>query len=911
MISGNTKPNFYFVPGRIVSFFNTNSFKKLVSSIKVEKLRQTTILYLYNQIRFFVATTLNFYWNVYMKFTLYFLISTLLFLNLSADEFSQIKKEIKLYGPGFKGYTRLTQETLRKDALILPGDQNPIDVVLRRTSALLKHLNALKPRPELSVEKSELAQLIAIYVDKKSTFQSDKTQRLFFEKVVKLRRSIAFKNPLLNFKDLVFLKHFPQRQGRGEVHMVDQYLGFNQRQGGGVYVLKDAFSDSPKVVDILKDSPVLKGRLKDKMLKDGSFISLDLDYDAKTIAFAFTEADHKVLGPDADWSKQRWQYKESRRKTRNYWQYHFRPESTFHLFKANIDGSGLTQLTDGIYNEYDPCFMPNGRMVFVSERTGGGQRCGTRPLPTATLHSIENDGSDLIPLSWHDTNEWGPSIDNSGKIVYTRWDYIDRDSDIAHHLWFCFPDGTDPRSLHGNYPNSRESRPWMEMSIRAVPNSHKYVAVSAPHHGDNYGSLVLIDQRIEDDRAMSQVKRITPEVLFPESERAPGVPHSRGTHNPRAEVYGTPWPLSEDFYLAVYDTKQRRHGIYLVDSFGNKELLYRDPSISCLDPIPLRPRKRPPVIPSRTRQTKTDILNKAAVKATVSIMNVYEAELPLPKDKVVKELRVVAVFPKWNAFLDEPKIGFANQSLARGILGVVPVEKDGSVYFECPTHIEIYFQLLDDKGQAIQTMRSGTYLHPGEHLTCLGCHENKHITPTLNKRPIALSRPPSILKKEAPGTYPLTFPRLVQPVLDKNCVSCHAKEKKTFPLDSRNFRIEKGIEKKNRYGWSNGYRGLFKYAWGKYGGNGVTGSINKGSYSIPGQIGAKASKLLAILEKGHHGVKLTPQELRRITIWLDCNSVFYGAYINSNEQSKGKAVMPKVHTVKEGLPFHYNPNLGE
>ena len=838
-----------------------------------------------------------------------FLIINLLFLaNLSADEFKQLQKEISLYGPDFAGYTRLNQEVLRKDALIFASDQNPIDVVLRRTTALLKHLGKMPKAPNLSNEKSKLALLIKDYSQSKSELNSETKQRYFFYNVVKLRRQISFKNPLINFKDLVFLKHFPQRQGRGEVHMVDQYLGFNQKAGGGVYLLKNAFSKSPRVVDILKDSTVLNGRLKGKTLANGSFISLDLDYDAQTIAFAFSEADHTVLGPEADWSKQRWAYKETKRKSRNYWQYHFRPESSFHLFKSKFDGSELTQLTDGIYNEYDPCFMPNGRMVFISERTGGAQRCGNRPLPSATLHSIEIDGSDLITLSWHDTNEWGPSIDNNGKIVYTRWDYIDRDSDVAHHLWSCFPDGTDPRSSHGNYPDSRESRPWMEMSIRAIPNSHKFVAVAAPHHGDNYGSLVLIDQRIEDDRGMSQVKRITPETLFAESERAPGVAHKKGRHSPRGEVYGTPWPLSEDFYICVYDTKQKRHGIYLVDSFGNKELLYRDSNIPCLDPIPFHPRKRPPVIPSRTRQTKKDILNKPATKATVAIMNVFESEFPLPKHTVIKQLRVVALFPKWNAFMDEPRIGFADQSLARGILGVVPVEKDGSVYFECPTNIEVYFQLLDEKGQAVQTMRSGTYLHPGENLTCLGCHENKYQPPSFTNRALALMRPPSILKKEAIGTYPLTFPRLVQPILDKKCVSCHAKEPKAFPLDGKTMRLVNKKEVQVPYGWSNGYANLSKFGWGKYGGNGALQVYNKRSYSIPGKIGAKASRLLSILENDHYGVKLTPQELRRFTIWLDCNSVFYGAYIETEAQRKGEVVMPKVHTIKEGLPFHYNPS---
>jgi hypothetical protein len=313
------------------------------------------------------------------------------------------------------------------------------------------------------------------------------------------------------------------------------------------------------------------------------------------------------------------------------------------------------------------------------------------------------DGSDLIPLSWHDTNEWHPSVDNNGMIVYTRWDYVDRDSDIAHHIWQCYPDGRDPRSLHGNYPDRRELRPWMEMSIRAIPNSGRYVAVAAPHHGQAYGSLVLIDLNRPDDRATSQLKRITPETHFPEAESAPGVPHDKGKHSPNGEVYGTPWPLSEDYTLCVYDTGRRRYGIYLLDSFGNRELLYYDPAIACLDPIPFRPRPRPPVIPTATTQAAGDRPEKPDLAmGTVAIMNVYQSELPWPKGVKIKEVRVVSIFPKDNPFADIPRVGRAAQALCRGVLGTAPVEEDGSAYFTMPAGAAVYFQALDENGMAIR-----------------------------------------------------------------------------------------------------------------------------------------------------------------------------------------------------------------
>ncbi len=134
------------------------------------------------------------------------------------------------------------------------------------------------------------------------------------------------------------------------------------------------------------------------------------------------------------------------------------------------DGSELTALTDGSHNDFDPCVLPSGRIVFLSDRVGGNARCGDRYDPTYSLHAMMPDGSDIISLSYHDTNEWHPSVDNNGMLVYSRWDYVDRDSDIAHHIWHCFPDGRDPRRYHGNYAKVRESRPWMELANRTTVN---------------------------------------------------------------------------------------------------------------------------------------------------------------------------------------------------------------------------------------------------------------------------------------------------------------------------------------------------------------------------------------------------------------------------------------------------------
>jgi hypothetical protein len=75
------------------------------------------------------------------------------------------------------------------------------------------------------------------------------------------------------------------------------------------------------------------------------------------------------------------------------------------------------------------------------------------------------------------------------------------------------------------------------------------------------------------------------------------------------------------------------------------------------------------------------------------------------------------------------------------------------------------------------------------------------------------------------------------------------------------------------------------------GGNGV--ALKEPQYSIPGQVGAMASSLYVMLTRGHNNVKLSPEQMRRITLWLDCNSNFYGAYRDIEKQARGEIVRPK------------------
>ncbi|HUU11655.1 MAG TPA: hypothetical protein VM431_14105 [Phycisphaerae bacterium] len=772
----------------------------------------------------------------------------------------QLSKDLKR----LDWFKKVAPQAFNAEALVTKKDRDPADIVLRRTGALLADLEKTGPAERLAPLADALA---ALRAKADSVATTDAPGRLaLYEEACALRRKIALANPLLDSPSILFAKHHRSRVD----HMCDQYFGWTARPGGGIYVLEDAFGPAPRVRDVLADALVESGRLKGRKLEGGSFLQPSLSYDAKQILFSYTECSPKG---DA-WS----------------------PEKSYHAFRVNVDGSHLVQLTDGAWNDLHPNWLPDGQVVFMSERRGGFGRCHPRPVPLYTLHAMDADGGNLTRLSHHESNEWHPSVTNDGMILYSRWDYIDRGHNQAHHAWITTPDGRDARAVHGNFKERHDDNPDMELNVMPIPGSRRFVATAAPHHGQAYGSFIIIDQRVQDDDAMSPLRRLTPETGFVET----------GENGPQA--YGTAWPLSETYHLCVYDRGGGKYGIYLLDAFGNRELLYADPKIACLGPVLLKARPVPPWIPPAgeparlvANPTYRNVgdehpLDPRSVgtsgKATVGVVNVYDSLYPYPEGVAIKALRIVQVLPKSTILHHEPQIGYGCETSARAVLGTVPVEEDGSAHFLMPPCKEVFFQALDERGLAVQSMRSATYVHGGERLICSGCHDRRERSPLPGVRPpgMAFRRDPSRITAEVEGSNPLSYPRLVQPVLDKHCVECHAKEAgKPKVMD-----LAAGDWQKDKYHWYASYYNLYPYAF-HFG-----AKFNPGfdrftsARTVPGQFGARASKLLALLDKGHYDVKLSPQEIRRITLWLDSNSDFFGAYEDTDAQARREVVQPKL-----------------
>ena len=748
-----------------------------------------------------------------------------------------------------------TDKVLDRNMLILPTDRDPTDIITRRTQALIDNLS----RQGLARSKTNAFRnrLAALSIARETSGLAKTSGATGFAAIAALRREVALSNPLLDFDSILFVAMRPYGG-----HMCDQYIAWNvdKSADGGIYILAGIKSSTPRIINVTAKSTIKNGRYAGRGLAGGAFLSPDLSYDGKTILFAWSP-----VSPAA--------------------------ERCYHIFKVNVDGSNLVQLTDGSapntggndrkmnqsQNDFDPCWLPNGRIVFISERRGGFGRCHPIPKPTWTMYSMKDDGSDIVCISYHETNEWHPSVNNDGMLCYTRWDYLDRDDCIAHHLWICYPDGRDPRAPHGNYPgpyttmtgsswlDGRTMRPNGEWNIRAIPNSQKYIATAAGHHTESFGELVIIDPTIPDDNGMSQVTSVTPVT---KNEWAPS-----GYGDYPTTGYGTAWPLSEDYLIC-----NKNNAIILRDRFGGEEVIYSSSSainsMRPIDPIPLRPRVKPPVLTTQTWQGERKNLADHK-RATISVVNVYQGDMPLPAGVKIRAMRIMQVIPKYTPLINWPAAtGYASEALVRLSLGTVPVEDDGSVYCEAPVAKEIYFQLLDERGLAVHSMRAATYVHGGEQMSCAGCHEDKwKAMPPPGTVPLAFRRAPSKptpdAGAESGGYTPINYSRLVKPTFDSKCVSCHT-QRGQGPKDMSYAALEP---------YSFHFCTDGEVCCGGYLKGDIISPIWGGSRTIPGMFGAYYSRMgKALLNDTHRNAGITEEEFKRVCLWLEGNSMELSVY---------------------------------
>jgi len=549
------------------------------------------------------------------------------------------------------------------------------------------------------------------------------------------------------------------------------------------------------------------------------------------------------------------------------------PKENLHIFEIDVDAStGLRASADPRQltfapdvSDFDPIHLPGGEIVFCSTREPKYNMCSQDI--GANLYRMGADGANIHQITKSTLFENQPTLLPDGRILYKRWEYVDRNFGDAHSFWTVNPDGTNQAVVYGN----NTADPAAVYYPRVIPGANgRLLCILSTHHHNMWGPMAILDPGIATD-GKAAILRTWPAWVRARLSDSPRF-NCDGL-NPIRPKYETPFALSSKHFLCSRMTgRDGEMGLYLVDVFGNEVLLHAE-GPSCFSPMPLAPRPRPPVVPARREFTggegyfyvqdvHTGTHMQGVAPGTAKAIRIVES----PEKRGWSPAKwygqgFMAPGMNWHDFT------------AKRILGTVPAEPDGSAYFALPSDTFVYFQLLDEDGLMIQSMRSGTVVQSGERTGCVGCHDNRHGTPPPAAVPQALKRPPSRIAPWQGRPGPFSYLAEVQPVFDRHCVQCH---------DFGGKGAKKLILAGDRGPFFNA---SYTQLWRK----GYVRAVGAGPANVQAAYswGARASRLVQTLRKGHRNVRLPREDFLRVAAWIDINAPYYPTYYSAYPDNPG------------------------
>ena len=529
------------------------------------------------------------------------------------------------------------------------------------------------------------------------------------------------------------------------------------------------------------------------------------------------------------------------------------------IYELNVDGTGWHKAYEDANPDvdyYDACYLPDGRIITTATVGFQGVPCVAGGDYVANLLLVAADRKSARRLTFDQDINWNPEVYPNGRVVFLRWEYTDSAHYFSRVLMTMNPDGTDQQEFYGSnsyWPNS-------VFYHQNIPGSStKFVGIVSGHHGvARKGELVMFDVskgRIETQGAVHK---------FPFRNRPiENITLDRLVDNIKP-YFLHPRPLNDELVLAAMQNDSASPWrLVLVDIYDNVLTLWESPDANYYEPIPLKPRVKPPVHPDR--------VNLESKTCKVYMANVYRGQKTLegvPKGSV-KKLRVFNYEYAPRHAGGHYAIGMEGPWDVRILHGTVDVEEDGSCMFEFPANTPLTVQPLDEKGQALQMMRSWLVGMPGETISCIGCHESQNMAPP-SVAPIASRKKPQQVQPWYGPARGWSFDREVQPVLDRKCVGCHnGQTQATNAIGQKipDFTFRPRVWN----GFSGSYIALHPY---------VRRNGPEGDYHVltPLEFHASTSDLYQHLKKGHKGVRLTAEEWDRLVTWIDLNVPYFGTW---------------------------------
>jgi len=698
----------------------------------------------------------------------------------------------------------------------------------------------------------------------------------------------------LGFRDLLVIKHHPL-----DVSHVYVYHSERFRRGGGLYVFTP--DENGGQLRCLVDS------------SEGMIIHADLSYDGREVLFAWKRGGREMADPFT-------MTVELDRST---------SKNNYQIYRINIDGTGLAQLTDGPHNNLDPCWLPDGGIAFTSDRKPAFAYCWVVTSPV--LYRMDRDGRNQRRLSANYLMDFTPSVLTDGRIVYSRWEYVDRAVCPIQSLWAINPDGTALSGFYGN----RVISPGTFMHARAIPGTSAILATATNHNGPCRGGIVRIDPT-HGANATESLTNLTPELDYSTHHWGGGGAFGNGMLNnaeARAKMlYEKPFPVDDARYFV-----SKAGTVQLRDYAGNAvTLLESDDAMGFYNAIPIRAATPPPVRTGLKMDRSVSLPEDGAVLgswATVFVQDVYVGLKPHVRRGEVKRIAVVQEMEKGthSPIMNRPPEGGDKMRIIacfgwqfplvscgatfapKKVWGYADVNEDGSAAFLVPSEVPIYFLALDAEGRAVQRMRSFTHFMPGEVQGCVGCHADRnHATPLSTNR-LAINGDVQPLVEPQWGVKGFSYSEIVQPVLDQHCTSCHNEREQPGGVDLSGdktdfFNVSYDVlartgtlgalnwRQHNSISGPAGDRQRGKSPWVSW-----IWTINGAGHNIlqvtPRTWGSPVSPLAKLIETKHPDVDGKPRvdlswdERQRIYRWIDLNVPYYGTSSSNHKRRMGSRRM--------------------
>jgi hypothetical protein len=767
------------------------------------------------------------------------------------EERPRINEQVALYvtpeTPETLSRTPQESTTLVESEWLFQCDGKP---TVQRTLQEIGWTRKLVARIKFNADysKNQLAKLGEIETKAKTLSADSENKDLYFA-VRTIKRELMFKNPVIDFESILYIDN-PNPGGSEWNHETRHRLGYQAVPGGRLIIQKGLNPDG-KMTKLMPQEPL-----------HGTFWRPDVSYDGKRVLLSF--------------------------KPHN--------EKTFHLYEINVDGTGLRQLTGGIFDDLDPIYLPDGKnIMFLTTRGHIYVRCmpPTNAFVMAKMPLDTKPGDkNLYLVSRSGEPEYTPSVMQDGRVIYTRWEYTDKPLWRAQSLWTMHQNGTMPQAFWGN----QSVWPDLLKDARQIPGSERVMFTGSAHHNWFSGTIGIITPS-EGFNFPDGLTKVTQDVEWPECGKAPSEPVESPDYHPSGNytAYYSPYPLSEKDFLVSAKRNNEKFVLLLMDTDGNREII-NEGEYNIWDAQPIRKRDIPPVYPDMVQWPtweERDNPNPGVIYSN----NVY-AGAPKELTDKAKYLRIWSIDHKtytyWfkrNYISSGPEISAVQSEGIKKIIGTVPIEPDGSVNFTAPSGIALHFQLLDENQRALQTMRSFTGVQPGESRGCLGCHESHTQTQKITHMGKALSRAPSDITPVPWKDISVSFERYVQPALDNYCGKCHGNP------ESKAYKRFNSTLRQGFLGFKEPYMTLLgSPTWGnRYkersnkndGGFGWADIIMVEAHSTLDSVAyvttppmtklSYKSRLVEIMSSGkHYGVKVDPDNLLRVIHWVDAMGPYYG-----------------------------------